>query len=73
MFNTTKTFGPFADSPTFVLTVKANGGNVALQVKHSAAHYVTAETFLTDGAHQLFPGHAEFRLVPSGGAEYSLR
>ena len=73
MFNTAKTFGPFADSPTFVLTVKANGGNVALQVKHSAADYVTAETFLTDGAHQLFPGHAEFRLVPSGGAEYSLR
>ena len=73
MFNTANVFGPFTGSQTFILTVKSNGGSVALQVEHAPGVYVTAQTFSANGAHQLFPGRARFRLVPAAGAEYSLR
>lgn len=73
MYTTQNDFGPYPNKPSFVLTIKANGGSVALQFEHSPGVYVTSQTFSSNGAHQLLPGLAAFRLVPTGGAEYNLK
>lgn len=73
MFTTTQDFGPMLNARPFILTIKANGGSVKLSVEHAPGVYVTAQTYSADGAHQLFPGQAAFRLTPAGGAEFNLR
>lgn len=72
MFNATKVFDPVRAQPTLILTVKANGGSVLLEIQHSPGVFVTAELFTADTAKAIYLGGATFRLTPTGGAEYNL-
>lgn len=72
MFNTAQTFGPFTTAQEYVLTVKANGGSVALSVEHGPGVFMPASTVTTDSAQRLYIGRAKVRLTPVGGAEFSL-
>ncbi len=72
MYSATTPFGPFPERPEFTLTVKANGGTVALEVEHTPGVWDVAKSYDADGAHRLDLGSVSFRLVPAGGATFNL-
>ena len=71
MLTTTQHY-QFTDREPRVLTVKANGGTVQVQVE-AGASWITADTYTADTAVEVFFGGALVRVVPSGGAEYDVQ
>lgn len=55
-----------------ILTVKANGGSVAIEVEHAPGVWIQADAIAVDYAGQLAFGSAAVRIVPTGGAEFMV-
>lgn len=53
------------------LSVKANGGSVAVE-KQVGVDWVVANTFTEDGAWTLTLGRSPTRFTPTGGAAYEV-
>lgn len=70
-FTTEQVYEP---EPTarYILTIKANGGSVAVSIEHSPGVYVVADTFTADGAHAVNYDRCRFKVTPAGGAEFNL-
>jgi hypothetical protein len=71
VFTTAQSFGP-SPKARFILTVKANGGAVAVEVEHAPGVYVVSDTYTVDGAHYVTWDRAAIRVTPTGGAEFNL-
>lgn len=72
MYTTTQIFGPFSSPKEYILTVKANGGSVAISVEHADGVFMPSTTVTVDSAQRFFMGCAKVKLTPSGGAEFGL-
>jgi hypothetical protein len=72
-FSATHDFGGTYRGETRILTVKANGGTVDVQVEHDAGVWISSEVIAIDFVGELFFGYAKVRLVPAGGATFKVR
>jgi hypothetical protein len=72
-FSATHDFGGTYRGETRVLSVKANGGTVLVQVEHDSGVWVTSDTISADYAGELTFGYAKVRIVPVGGATFAVR
>lgn len=56
-----------------VVSIKANGGTVALAISHGDGDWVTIKTYDADTAETVtFTAGRGYRFTPSGGATYDL-
>lgn len=70
-FTTEQIFEP-EQLAAYILTIKANGGQVTVSIEHSPGVYVVADTFTADGAHAVRYDRCRFKITPTGGAEFNL-
>ena len=71
MLNVTKEYQFLYAPESRILGVEANGGSVAVQV-YTDGQWLTSDTYAQDTVVELYFGTALFRIVPTGGAEYSV-
>lgn len=70
MFSTTQQF-QYVERLDHTIAVKTNGGSVSVQVK-VGNDWVVTDTIASDGARIIYTDNLLFRVVPSGGAVYTL-
>jgi hypothetical protein len=71
-FSATHEFGRIYAGSTRVLSVQANGGAVSVDVEHAPGVWITSDTITEDYVGELVFGHANLRIVPSGGATFAV-
>ena len=52
------------------ITVKTNGGTVAIEASYDGIDWQLTDTIRIDGGFVVFQGKAMLRITPTGGAEY---